>query len=215
MKKKWIFVGPTLVDSKVSLTQLKKKGYIVLPPIKRGDLPSIVTNNSNGRIVIVDGVFQDFPSVGHKEILYALQNDWDVWGLASMGAIRAAEMDTLGMKGFGEVYKLFKEKKLDDDEVALLFAPEELNYKPMTEPLIHFRIAIENFIQQRIISDENGKELVKTLKEMWFGYRTKAVFERLLIDLNLEEHKCKFLLSKFNKFRIKSKDLRRFILQHD
>ena len=50
-----------------------------------------------------------------------------VYGAASIGALRAAELDAFGMRGIGRIYEDFREGVLeDDDEVAVLHGPEEL-----------------------------------------------------------------------------------------
>ena len=45
----------------------------------------------------------------HKEILFALSEGIDVYGAASMGALRAAELDAFGMRGIGDVYSAYAE----------------------------------------------------------------------------------------------------------
>ena len=52
-------------------------------------------------IGIVDGFFHQQPSVWHREILYALSQGVPVFGGASMGALRAAELADYGMTGVG------------------------------------------------------------------------------------------------------------------
>ena len=47
--------------------------------------------------VIVDGSFQWTPAVWHKEILWAMGRGVHVFGAASMGALRAAELDGFGL----------------------------------------------------------------------------------------------------------------------
>jgi len=52
-----------------------------------------------------------------------------VFGAASIGALRAAELDVFGMRGIGDIYEAFRDGLLeDDDEVAVLHGPEELGY---------------------------------------------------------------------------------------
>ena len=52
-------------------------------------------------IGLVDGVFEDRPTVWHKEILWALDRGVRVLGAASLGALRAAECAPFGMEGVG------------------------------------------------------------------------------------------------------------------
>ena len=55
-------------------------------------------------IAIIDGVFHKEPAVSHKEILEAIKKGVTVVGGASMGALRASELDDFGMIGVGRVY---------------------------------------------------------------------------------------------------------------
>ena len=71
------------------------------------------------------------PTVWHKEILWAMAQGIHVFGAASIGALRAAELDAFGMRGIGRIYEAFRDGVLeDDDEVAVLHGPEELGYPP-------------------------------------------------------------------------------------
>ena len=72
-----------------------------------------------------------------------------MWGLSSMGAIRAREMAHLGMRGYGSVYAPFAtEGDFQDDEVALLHEPNA-PYRPVSEPLVHLREAVAHLASER------------------------------------------------------------------
>jgi len=51
---------------------------------------------------IIDGVLLSDAAVGHREILNLLRRGIRVFGSGSMGALRAAELSTLGMEGIDE-----------------------------------------------------------------------------------------------------------------
>src|SRR5215208_3137160 len=96
---------------------------IMLPPVQQGDLLRIA-ELAPTYVCIVDGAFFHVPSVTHKEILLTLERGVGVLGAASLGALRAAELDGFGMEGTGAIYRLYKSGKIDgDDEVAVLHAP--------------------------------------------------------------------------------------------
>src|ERR1700730_15150065 len=98
-----MFVGPTLATSPRARTLARS--YALRRPVRRDDIARLVRGRRKpGVIVIVDGVFHDTLAVGHAEIREALVRGWRVWGLSSMGAIRAREMAHLGMRGFGRVF---------------------------------------------------------------------------------------------------------------
>src|SRR5687767_2156797 len=90
-----VFIGPSL-----SLDQAK----LILPnadyraPIKRGDLDSIAPGTVVG---IIDGVFAQNLAISPGEIREAVDNGVSVYGAASMGALRAAEVSSVA--GVGRV----------------------------------------------------------------------------------------------------------------
>jgi hypothetical protein len=87
---------------------------------------NLLAVDDGARIIgLIDGVFFDESAVAHKEILYAIKKRVRVVGASSMGALRSAELDVLGMEGVGEIYQLYKDGVLvSDDEVALIFDPD-------------------------------------------------------------------------------------------
>ena len=118
------FLGPSLPQD-----QAKTFGdAILLPPARRGDIVRAINEHDPEIILIIDGYFEQVPSVWHKEILWALSQGRTVAGAASMGALRAAELDQFGMLGVGRIYQAyscgtfapFDEAFEDDDEVAVL-----------------------------------------------------------------------------------------------
>ncbi|MFD0585035.1 TfuA-like protein [Dactylosporangium darangshiense] len=100
---------------------------------------------------IVDGYFHQTGSVRHKEILDLLSRDVNVLGAASMGALRAAELDRFGMKGVGSVYADYRDGRLEaDDEVTLLHSPAEEGYRALSEPLVGIRATFAYAVEQEV-----------------------------------------------------------------
>ena len=65
----------------------------------------------------------------------AIEQGWTVFGLCSMGAIRAYELRNFGMKGVGKVYqRFFQMEDFQDDELALFHEP----VFPFTLPFVNF-----------------------------------------------------------------------------
>ena len=92
---------------------------------------------------LIAGAFGQSLSVWHKEILFALEQGIVVLGAASMGALRAAELDRFGVQGVGEVYRLFSSGALeDDDEVAVMHQPREQGYSPLTCAMVNIRATL-------------------------------------------------------------------------
>src|SRR5690349_19745459 len=112
-----VFLGPTLTLAEAK-TELPDALY--LPPARCGDgLQSL--RLSPRALLIIDGTFERTPAVWHKEIGLALERRVPVFGAASMGALRAAEMEDFGMIGIGSIFRDYRDGRLvDDDEVAVI-----------------------------------------------------------------------------------------------
>ncbi|MBG6249026.1 hypothetical protein JZM30_08540 [Candidatus Symbiopectobacterium endolongispinus] len=87
-ERMFLFIGPTSFG--MSLSEVLPSETMVLPSVRRGDIQSLIEKEKASTVVIVDGTYHTYPAVSHVEIKNALQNNWKVWGLSSMGAIRAA-----------------------------------------------------------------------------------------------------------------------------
>jgi hypothetical protein len=88
-----------------------------------------------------------------------------------MGALRAAEMDTLGMVGIGEVYRMYKSGELiSDDEVALVFDPE--TGLSLSEPLINIRFTLREAERQGIITPQDHAILLSAARSVFYPQRT-------------------------------------------
>lgn len=174
-----LHVGPSGWGVDVeALTQ----GILVRPPIRRGDALSLVEEfkGAPGTLLIVDGTYFDFPSVGHAELRQAMEAGWTVWGACSMGAARAFELRDLGMRGFGAAYaEFFKIEDFQDDEIALLHG-SEAPFIPLTEPLLHLRGALQLLSRQGRIHPLACHEMIHKLKSMWFGSRSLAAVRSML-----------------------------------
>jgi hypothetical protein len=134
-----VFVGPTLSAAEA---QQRLPDARVLPPIAVGDLVSLLKRRVT-RIAIIDGYFERMAAVWHKEILLALEKGIAVWGAASMGALRAAELAPFGMIGVGAIYRAFRSGTLvADDEVAVAHLPAEHGYRPTSDALVNLRDGI-------------------------------------------------------------------------
>ena len=207
-----LFAGPTI--GSIGPELIEAAGFEVLPPARRGDISDLSTEPP-GRIVLVDGLFHQFLAVGHMELRSALETGWDVWGLSSMGAIRAFEMRAFGMKGYGKVYEHFlAEEDFQDDEVALLHAPE-WPFESVSEPLVHLRHFLASLERDSVLRADDATAVVAQLKSVWYGYRTLDRTNELIrqfagsaaADIAAE------IAQVFSPFRIKTHDVSRFLSQ--
>jgi hypothetical protein len=142
------------------------------PPVRQGDLYRAALAGP-AIIGVIDGYFEIVPTVWHKEILWALQAGIHVYGAASIGALRAAELDTFGMRGIGRIYQDFRDGILeDDDEVAVLHGPEELGYPSLTEAMVNIRATFEAAVRAGVVEAALGARLGDIAKGLFYKKRS-------------------------------------------
>jgi hypothetical protein len=170
-----VFLGPTLSES-AAAEHLAARYH---PPAEQGDVLRALDDGASA-IGIVDGYFHFVPSVWHKEILLALERGVPVYGAASMGALRAAELHQFGMVGVGEVFRWYATGVLeDDDEVAVLHGPAELGYPAFSVALVSIRDALAAAEAARVVSPALRQRLVGVAKSLHYPDRS---FPQLLRD---------------------------------
>lgn len=161
-----VFLGPSC--DRAAAREILDAEY--RPPAKRGDIAEAA--GAGARIIgLIDGVFFQDCAVAHREILAALRAGVRVVGASSMGALRAAELDSLGMEGVGEIYRAYREGRLvADDEVALLFDPE--TFVPLSEPLVNIRATLQRALEYGVIGADAARGLLDAARGLYFPERT-------------------------------------------
>ncbi|WP_141584945.1 TfuA-like protein [Actinomadura sp. WMMA1423] len=208
----FLFLGPTGHGMPREL--LDVEGMTVLPPARRGAVAALLdTGGPPGEIVIVDGRFGDVLAVGHREILAALDAGWTVWGVSSMGAIRAAELHDHGMKGFGVVYRRFVEQMIPDDQVAVLHGPAP-EYRPFSEALIDLGSFLEHLAGAELLRPAHARKVQHALAGRWFAERTVSALTALCGEVAGPDavQPIRKELPKLPDLRLKSADLRAFLM---
>ena len=167
MRPAVVFLGPTLAHDEAR-TVLDAE---FLPPAAHGDVLRAAFRRPQA-IGIVDGVFEHVPAVWHKEILFALSEGIHVYGAASMGALRAAELDRFGMRGIGEVYRAYADGVLeDDDEVAVAHAGAEDGFQAMSDPMVDIRATLNAAVSNGIASEQTAATIVAQIKATFYPRR--------------------------------------------
>jgi len=142
------------------------------PPVRQGELYRAALTRP-AAIGVIDGYFEVVPTVWHKEILWAMAQGIHVFGAASIGALRAAELDSFGMRGIGRIYEAFRDGVLeDDDEVAVLHGPEELGYPPLTEAMVNIRATLTEAEFRGILPPDIAAQLTDIAKGHFYKDRT-------------------------------------------
>lgn len=140
------------------------------PPVRRFQLEKFVQQGYKV-IGIIDGIFFDRAAVGHREIISALNAGVKVVGGASMGALRASELDTHGMVGVGKVYEWYRDGVIEsDDEVAVSTNPD--TFEPISVPLVNMRETLKAALDAGIISEKEHEDLLELAINTYYPDRS-------------------------------------------
>ncbi len=170
-----VFLGPTL--PRAEATALISAEF--QPPAAQGDIYRAVRAGAQA-IGLVDGLFLNVASVWHREILHALSEGVHVFGAASMGALRAAELDGFGMRGVGAVYEAFRDGVWpgcegafeDDDEVAVVHAPGEAGFSALSDAMVDLRATLLAAREAGMVSAARAERLIAAMKALHYPERS-------------------------------------------
>ncbi|MET8100065.1 TfuA-like protein [Streptomyces sp. NPDC005236] len=186
------FVGPTLP------AQHRPAGcFEYRPPVRHGDLFDLCLRPGD-QVLIIDGVYQHFAPIRHKEILAQLARGVHVAGTASLGALRAAELDGFGMQGLGQVYGQARAGRLSADaDVAVLHADDSAGARRLTQAMVCVRHGLTELTEAGKLEPGQAARLEQAAARLHFtersatGLRHEAGPDRdamhLLLD-HLERH---------------------------
>lgn len=211
-----LFAGPSLFDTPFhdEAAARQQPGITWHAPARRGDIEALLAAHPGpGALALADGTFHAYPSVRHIELRDALEAGWQVWGLCSMGAIRACEMQHLGMKPWGQVAEAFCARpETPDDEVALVHGAGH-PWLPLSEPMVHLREFLACMQAEGHLGADVAAAVAHALRERWYGERTLAALRGLLAE-RVDAAALARLdaqLADFSRFRLKQRDLQQFI----
>lgn len=179
---KIVFAGPSLYGHVRDGRIASAPSLVCRGPACQGDITRAVADGATV-IGLIDGLFEQVAAPWHKEILLALSQGVAVYGAASMGALRAAECAAFGMIGVGEIYAGYASGELvDDDAVAQVHAPAELDYQPLTEALVNIEATLAASRGTGAIGAGEHDELLHVARRLHFKDRTidRIVAESLL-----------------------------------
>ncbi len=166
-----VFLGPTI--PKHDAVAILDADY--RPPAARGDIYRASLEQPRA-IGIIDGVFHSQASVWHKEILWALSRGITIFGAASMGALRAVELERFGMRGIGNIVQAYRDGNLeDDDEVAIAYSSDESTYRPTSEPMVNIRATLTAAGRAGILTESARVLIERSAKSTFYADRTLPV----------------------------------------
>lgn len=176
-----VFLGPTL-DAVTAQSYLNEAHYH--PPIQCGDIIRLL-RWSPKQIIIIDGLYEQVPAVWHKEIMLALDRGIAVYGAASMGALRAAELHPYGMIGIGSVFQAFHSNALtDDDEVAVLHQDLDHQLLAINDAMVNIRATLAKAHYEKLIGEQVHQVLIAWCKAQFYPNRS--------LQQAINHHKAEF-----------------------
>jgi hypothetical protein len=201
-KHRCVFAGPSLSGHALP------SDIHVFPPATRGAVTAAVRAGFTD-IGFIDGAVEEAERLPLRELRTALHTPGiTVLGGASLGAVRAAQLDSMGMRGIGRVFRLFRRGRLtDSDEVYVLHAPGALRYRNLTLPLVNIRYTLRTLRKSGHITNAEEQTLLRIVRDVpWFdrdrhsitaaAYRTcgsarsarvMQAFDRMYRDIKQED----------------------------
>jgi hypothetical protein len=168
-----LFTGPTLSPHEAG----QRLEAVCLPPAAQGDVYRASLRRPFA-IGLIDGYFERVPAVWHKEILWAMSEGIHVFGSASMGALRAAELAPFGMIGVGAIFEAFRDGVLeDDDEVAVTHSAAEHDYRAGSEAMVNIRATLARAQTDGVINAGAHATLERIAKQLFYPERS---YDRIL-----------------------------------
>lgn len=174
MKAITVFVGPSLPPEARPAGDFEWRG-----PAAAGDLLALA-DSPPPVVCLIDGLFDSRPAPWHKELLLLMSAGTRLFGAASMGALRAAELDRLGMVGVGIIYRAYRDRRLEgDDEVALVHGPESLRWAPLTVPMVELRATLVAACRSRVLDPETARRIRAAAHDVHFADRDWPMIARV------------------------------------
>ena len=176
-----VFVGPSLPAAARPADNL----FEWRPPAAAGDLLALLPRPP-ARLCLIDGFFDSRPAPWHKELLMLIARGTLVFGAASMGALRAAELHRFGMIGVGAIFRAYRDGRLQgDDEVALVHATERLGWAPLTVPMVEVRATLVAACRTRVTSPLVARRIRALVHEIHFDARDWPMMEKACLSARL------------------------------
>lgn len=164
-----VFLGPSLPRREAE--RLVKAQF--RPPARQGDIFRALEARPSA-IALIDGVFESSPSVWHHELVAAQACGVRVYGAASMGALRAAELPQAVIP-IGEIAQRYLAHEWDDDaHVALLHADEASDFQPLTVPHVNVWATVRQAVRAGVLSKRRGAEVLRVSEAQFYQTRTWA-----------------------------------------
>lgn len=173
--KTLVFAGPTLSG----LSQWRDRlsdSFVFHPPVRCGNVLEAYDEGYR-RIVIVDGLFERYAAVWHKEIMHFMVRGGTCIGCSSMGALRAIELAPFGMLGFGRVVEDFRAGVVaDDDEVTVAHLDQSKDFVSLTDAMVNIRYTVAAAVTAGALDPADAQQIIDVAKAAFYKKRSLRLF---------------------------------------
>lgn len=154
------------------------------PPARRGDLDTL-TLPGRCRVLLIDGYLIREHPPSPTEVFGLIDRGHEVWGCASLGALRAAELRHHGMNGFGWVYDRIVDRTITcDDELVAPLDPRTGEARGIF--LANIRFGLTALTDTGRVSEQQASSLIEELRAVHFEQRTSMHWRHLAKSAGLE-----------------------------
>jgi len=159
-----VFAGPSLT----AVDRPSIDGVSYLPPAARGDVARAAAEFD--AVLLIDGVFHHDLAPSPKECFEALARA-QMFGAASMGALRSAECAPYGFVPLGAIAGWYVSERIDgDDEVAVLTHPQ--THAALSVALVNVRYLARRAVREGILTKPRSDELIRCARTVFYMDRT-------------------------------------------
>ena len=203
-KKTVIFGGPSL-----TLVKSKALNYFEFrPPIKRGDLISILDAGGKKPIVLItDGVFGSSLAITPNECIEYIDKGGLLFGSSSIGALRAADCFTRGMVGIGDIFMAYHLGYYhSESDVAVVY--DQNSFEEITYSYAHIDNILKILLREKLITSIIFRKIGKQIKKIvWYERHDKNIMQAIAseTDCGIITDKFKSLLNN-DTYHPKKKD---------
>jgi hypothetical protein len=160
-----IFAGPSIK----TIPEQYYSNMLIYPPIKAGDLEPLL-KLTPGICVIIDGLFGKNRAIAPFECIDLINLGWRLIGASSIGALRAADLYTMGMIGIGEIYNMYRLGTCTSDaDVAVVYDTSGTHTKELTISIVHIMSLLQWLEDSALIDQIKSRKLLHKARQIiWF-----------------------------------------------
>lgn len=164
-----VFAGGSITESELEADPDR----VWTRPVEQGDLLAAVLEGFE-TVLLIDGYFHTKFPCTTLEVMLAIEQGVNVFGAASMGALRAAELEAYGMTGMGYVFETLKQQDIMGYHlVAQTYHEDD---RPLTVPLVEIRYFLEQALAAGLLDAAAFRESLDLAEQIPFMQLNWRVF---------------------------------------